>query len=425
MAVPTVKDGERNPYDSGGPFILDLTNHIDFVAPERDTPFLSMVGFGASAGETASASIGANSLQEKCTSFKHSWLNDTLVPSSGTIETAHADAGAAGASGTVDVTAAASLYFRVDDIIRVHSTSVAVAEVDRDLFFIITAINTSNGNLTVTALNEDQTAEVGDSWYLMGNAKVVGAAANTTGKTTVLTQTDNYTQIFQDDATVTGTEEATEQYGITDPMARETEKTFERMVVQFERAVTWGQRISAVPATSATASRMGGFFYYTRTASGALNSDLAGAPITLKAIDDIAQTLWEAGGTPDTLMVSVTGLRELQKFNQGYVRVDKGSMESRAAGLIVDRIETATGLCFDIMLNRHIGKGDFLFVSRNHLGVGPLAGNGVSRHFKAAELPWDGQDSRRVNIRGEYTMEVKNHTTHHYWLYGGSATVSS
>lgn len=414
--VVTVKQGKRNPYDSGGPLTLDLTNYIDVVAPEQDIPFLRTIGWGATAQE-AIASKGMSSLEKKCISVKHSWLNDTLVPSSGTITASHTAAGA-----TITVGATAVLYFKTDDIVRVHSTAAGVTTVLADVFYLIGTVGATT--LNVTPINADADLANGDSWYLMGNSKVVGSDAGTQGVTTVLVQTDNYTQIFSDDIVVTGTEESQDQYGITDPMAREVDKSFRRMMVQFERAVTWGYRVSSIPATSATASRMGGFFYYTRVLTDGLSSDLAGDPVTMKWLDDRSEQIWQLGGNPTLLMMNSTGLREFQKFNAPYVQVQKDSESSKTAGFIVDHYRSAVGLEYDVVLNRHIGAGDFLFISPEQLGLGCLAGNSAPRNFECAEIPWQGGDKRQARILGEYTEEVKNHPTHHLWGYGGSTTVS-
>lgn len=413
----TVKVGTRNPYDSGGPLKLNIVDKIDLVAPERDIPFLRTLGWGASAEDVVSGSRGADSLPEPCVSVKYSWLNDVLVPSQGTIT-----ADRASGAGTITVSTTEVLYFRVDDIVRVVSTDAAITAATADLIFLVTAINTGTGVLTVTVLTADAAADNGDTWYLMGNAKEVGSDANTDGKHTVLTQTDNFTQIFMDDARVAGTEEAQAQYGITDPMARELDKTFQRLIVQFERAVTYGYRSSVIPAASTTASRMGGFFYYTRVASGGLTYDLAGAPISEQALDAMIDTIWRAGGTPTIIMMNSVGLRELRKFNRPFVQT---SRTERTAGLVVDRYESAVGIDLDVVLNRHIGDGDFLIMSKEFIGVGPLKGNGVDRSFTAQEIPYNGGDYRRMNILGEYTACVRNYTTHHMWAYGGATSVSS
>lgn len=412
---PSVLDGKRNPYDNAsGPFRLDISEDIDFLAPERDTPTLRILGWGASADSIASASIGAKSLRTPCTSFKHSWLNDTLVPAQGTI-TANRASGAVVTVGTTQVN-----YFRVDDIIRIRSSAVAAGI--NDIFLQVTAINTGAGTLTVTALNTDQAATSGDAWQLMGQAKVVGAAANTTGKFTVLTQADNYTQIFSDDIVVTGTEEAVEQYGIQSPMERETNKTVQRLMVEFERAVLFSQRSSAIPSSSSTASRMGGIFYWLRVASGGLSLDMAGAPVSERLLDSALDTIWRAGGEPDIIMCNSVPLREMKNFIRSSVRTERSET---TFGLVMDRYESPHGLALDVVLNRHLSDTDLVILTKAHMGVGPLEGNGNSRHFTVDGVPYTGADYTHRNIRGEYTMEVRNNTSSHMWLYGGASSVSS
>jgi hypothetical protein len=415
VAGPAIKTGKRNPYDnSSGPFVLDLQDVIDLVAPERDAPLLSILGLGASADEIASASIGTDTLDKPCTSFKHSWLNDTLVPSTGTLLNAHV-----AADGALDVGTTEIYYFRVNDIVMVANQTAAPNEIS---YFLVTAVTTGTGILTVSVISNDQAAAAASVWTLIGNAQKVGASISSEGKHTILVQTDNYTQIFQDEAVVTGSDQSVEQYGIEDPMGREIEKTFERLIVQFEKACTFGLRSSSIPSDSTTASRMGGLWYYLRVASGGLTHSLAGAAITEKALDDMIQTVWAAGGVPDTILCNTVMIREMRKFLKPFVQTTRAE---RTAGLMMDRYESAIGIGLDVVLDRHLGNGDLVIVTRKNLGVGPLKGNGESRHFTAAEVPWDGGDYRRAVIRGEYTMEVKNYKTNHLWAYGGATTVSS
>ena len=423
MAV-TVKLGSRNPLDNGlgtnlggGLFKLDVSDQIDLVAPERDIAILRTIGWGASAEDVASGSIGADSLSHDCTSQVHSWLNDVLVPVSGTLTSSYTSGGGTLTVGTTQVN-----YFRVNDIIKVTSSSVSAP--NNEVFYLVTSINTGAGTVAVTVINTDQNAANTDPWVIMGNAQKVGGDANasTTAMTTAITRTENYTQILQGDAYVTGSDESVEQYGITDPMARELAKEYQRLIVQFEKLITFGYRSSSLPTASTTAARMGGIFYWTRVASGGLTKDLAGDPISEKALDDAIDTIWRAGGTPDTLVCNSVGLREMRKFLRPFVETTRSE---RAAGLIFDRYESAVGLDLDVVLDRHLGDSDFLILSKQFLGVGPLKGNGQSRAFTAREVLWQGSDYRHFNIRGEYTMEVRNFTTHHMWIYGGASTVSS
>lgn len=404
-----VKVTSRNPIDSGGPLKLDVADMIDVVAPERETPLLRTMGWGASAEEIVSASIGANSLDTPFTSTTHTWLNDTLVPSSGTLGNSYTAAG-----GTITLTSPEGDYLRVNDVIMVTSANNVIG-------FYLVATVASATSITVTEISGQNHAN-GDTWTLIGNAQKIAGAANTTGKWTTLTQTSNFGQIFMEDAFVSGTEESIEQYGISDPMARETGKTFQRMIVAFERACLWGYRSTALPGAITTAIRMGGLYYYLRVASGQISTSLAGDSISEKALDDALDTIYRVGGTPNILMCNTVGFREFKKFNRAFTTTPRSE---HTAGLVVDRYESAVGIDLDIVLNRHLGQGDFLILTKEMVKVGPLGGNGNVRSFKAREVPWDGSDQRHVNIRGEYTMEVKNHGTHHMWLYGGATSVTT
>jgi len=410
----TIVTGSRNPFDLTSTLKLNISEDIDVICPEKDIPLLRLLGFAQSdALETASASMGANSLSFPCTTPKHTWQNDELVQSEGTITSDYTALG-----GTLTVGATQIGAFRVDDIIRVKSSDAAITAATADLFYIVDAVGSTT--IDVTALNTDKDIDSGDPWYNMGSAKAVGSSANIDGKMTVMATTDNFTQIFRDDVHVSGTEMSTEQFGITDPLAREIQKTAARVVIGLERAAHYGYRVSTMPSSSATKSRMGGLFYYTRVATGGLNKDAGGEPITADLLDTELERMWQAGGDPDCILVGPKGVNQIAKFNQPYTQTPRTDHQ---AGFVVDHYMSAVGVGVDVVLDRHLSGGDAVIVTKSMLGIGPLAGNGESRHFVAAEVPWTGTDGRHANITGEYTMEVRNRQAYHNWIYGLSTTV--
>ena len=65
---------------------------------------------------------------------------------------------------------------------------------------------------------------------------------------------------------------------------------------------------------------------------------------------------------------------------------------------------------------------DLIVVQKEFLGIGALKGNGNDRSFFVQPVPVRG-DMQEAAITGEYTMEVRNATRAHGWIYDLSTTL--
>lgn len=399
-----VNVGMRTIFDSAYTERLNVSEFIDAIDP-RDIPLLAILGWGSDAG---SASAGADSLAFPCTNTTHTWQNDELIPSTGNLTSAYTSGG-----GTITVGTTEILYIKVDDMIMIN-----------DVQYIVDAVNTGAGTFDVTALEgfSDASHADGSKWYNMGSMRTDGQAFTSAFHSTDLSSTTNYTQIFHDGVSVSGTSEATEKFGITDEFDREFDKKFQEMVIKMERAAHYGLA-NALPASNPsspdqTLRRMGGLYGFIRQGSGAITNDANNNLLTEKRLVDVLESIWNVGGRPNLVLGGATQKRVISSFITPYVRTER---TEDTAGVIVGQYESEFT---DLMvgLDRYLRPTDLVIVTTEMLGIGPLKGNGNDRSFFVTPGPPSG-DSRQAYITGEYTMEVRNNTRAHGWIYDLGTTL--
>ena len=400
--------GMRTIFDSAYTQKLNVSDFIDAIDP-RDIPLLSMLGMGSEAG---TAVAGADSLAFPCLNPTHTWQSDSLIPSQATLT----GADSSDPYTTLEVGTVAINYFSPGDLVELNG---AYGEVK--------TINTSAGTMVFEAVEGSATPAanaVGDVAYNLGSMRNDGDVFSTTYATTDLTSASNYTQIFHDAVSVSGTSEATEKFGITGEFDREFAKKFQEVVIKLERAAHYGLGNSLPSGATANTDRtnvrrMGGLFSYIKNDASANVTDASSAKLTEKLLVDSLQDIWDDGGNPDTILVNATQKRVLSSFASPYVRTDRGE---NALGIVVGTYESEFG-DLDIVLDRYVKPADLIILQKEYIGIGALKGNGNDRSFFTTPVPVDG-DRQTATITGEYTMEVRNADKAHGWIYGFSTTLS-
>ena len=389
----TITISTRTSYEDRASVKDNVDDRLDFLSP-TDVPFLSYIGFASDAG---GATAGANSLKFPCTQTRHLWFNDDLVPSTATLNAAYTAAG-----GTLTLVAAQTERFQDDDIIMVD-----------DSIFLVTATTHASETLTVTELHNSANHSNGATVYLLGNARLEGlAASDIESRTTDFGSTENFTQIFAAVVRMTGSEMASERWGIGgDPYQYQLNKRVKELGIQMEKAAIYNRRNTSYPSDNTERRRMGGMAEYVRDATSANVRDAAGVDLDEILLNDALQDVWEDGGMPDTIMVPARQKRMISSFLSPYVRVPR---TESVAGVVVGSYESDFGT-LTVVLNRWLKTSDLLIMTSEDIGMGPLAGNGQNRAFFTEELPKDG-DYVRTQVIGEYTMEVRNALKTHGWV---------
>lgn len=394
----------------------DISDAIDAI-DARDTPLLSILGWGSEAG----AAGGADTLRFPAIQPKHQWLNDELIPSTTTLSATPSawTTGDTAADVTFALASGTGEYFDKDDVIMIGDCLLIITSARADMAADIVTATPVKTNLGGTAIAS------GDTVYNLGKAALEGVnwATQYDFGFTALAAAYNFAQIFTDLVDVSGTMDATEMYGVDSPFNRELDKKFKEIIIRLERAAHYGYRNrDAADGTTLTlpvattgetnGRRMGGLFDFIRSDSTANRTDGASAALTEKKLNDCLQDIFADGGNPDTILVGPWQKRVISQFITPNVRVDRSE---RVAGVIVGQYESEFGT-LDVVLDRYVRPADLIILQKEFLGIGPLRGNGQNRAFSVEPLP-KTTDATVAAILGEYTMEIRNANRAHGWIY--------
>lgn len=331
----------------------------------NQTPLINLVGFSTPTTNTT-----------------HVWYEDEMFATTATATTAATDA---------DTTIAVSSTepFVVDAIVDVNEERLLVTGVDK----VAKTITVERGYSGTTA----GAIAAGDELTFEFVKKAEGSdAAQARSKQRV--RVDNYTQIFTETVSVTGSAEEVAQYGIDDLYNYEKAKKQLELALQLEKAL-----IGGIKYDDGTVRQMGGIRQFINTNV----TDAAKAKVDLTMLRDIAQAVFKhgglAGGGQYVYIVSPKQKVAISDLQSDKIRIVQSET---ARGQVVDTLVTDFGK-FPIIMNNNVKDDEIFFVDINRLAIKPLGNRG----FFHKELPEDG-DRKSGMVIGEYTLEFKQEKAH-------------
>lgn len=201
----------------------------------------------------------------------------------------------------------------------------------------------------------------------------------------------NYTQIFSKGYGVSGTQEVVLKAGIKSEIAYQMAKAMKEIARDVEYAII--TNATAVAGDATTPRQMGGIPAFVTTNV----IDAAGAALTEDMLNDAIQKSWEAGGDPNTVVVSGKNKRVISGFTAGVTKtVDAEDKRLVAA---VDVYESDFGMV-KIIADRWMPDTDLFVLDKQYLKTAYL------RPFKQEEKAKVGDRIEKVII-GELTLEVR------------------
>jgi hypothetical protein len=210
----------------------------------------------------------------------------------------------------------------------------------------------------------------------------------------------NFTQIFDETISITGTAAAVSNYGIDDIYEYEKTKKQLELALQLEKALINGVKFESANGLT---RQMAGIRSFVQTnvvnASDAVLSD--------EMINDAMQKQYEKGafatGGNFKIMVGAKQKRAISNFNKSNIRLTQAE---NSRGKVVDHFVSDFGQA-EIVLNNNLGADELFIVDANRLAVKPLQG----REFAHEYLGKQG-DFYSGMIVGEYTLEFKQEKAH-------------
>lgn len=331
----------------------------------NQTPLINLLGFSAPTTNTA-----------------HIWYEDEMFAT-----TATATSPATESDTTIAVDSVEP--FVVDAVVDVSEERL-----------LVTGVNTFDKTITVERGYSDTDASpivVGDKLVFQFVKKAEGADA-TQARSKQRVRVDNYTQIFTDTVSVTGSAEEVSQYGIDDLYNYEKAKKQLELALQFEKAL-----IGGIKYDDGSVRQMSGIRQFIKT--NVINA--GNTTVNLTMLRDIAHAVFKngglAGGGQYAYIVSPVQKVAISDLQSDKVRIVQ-SETSR--GQTVDKLVTDFGE-FPIIMNNNVKDDEIFFVDINRMAIKPLGG----RSFFHKELPENG-DRKSGMIIGEYTLEFKQEKAH-------------
>ena len=363
----TVVAGTESTYAANVIIVRQLEDYIDNFSP-KDFPLLKRVGL--------------NSYPDAITNTKVEFQRDEAIPLEDAV------------NGTAfDTTTETTLvvdhgeYFALGDVILVNSELMQVTSVDVTNNYL--TVTRGFAGSTAAAHATDDTAV-----YRLGVSRPEGSSPGWARQTTT-SQPYNYTQIFDDMVSITGTEEAVKNHAPADLLNWRLDARMQELYQLMEKALLYN---SQRYAGSATAGRLsGGLDYFV-----ADKNDLSSAAFAFDDIEDVMQEKFASFGlsnAPDTIWVNGFVKRKISSWGMGTIRTDR---TENAVGNEITVLETNFGTV-SVELDHLIMPSHAWLLNMDKIQIGPMQGRGFQEWD--ASVPGDDQTKRR--IIGEYAFIVK------------------
>jgi len=353
-----------------------LEDPVAFIT-RFESAFLTMLGFPGSL--------------ETITENHHKWAEDKLNPDSGTLD----DATLTDVATTINVTAGQGVRFRAGDVLQFDGSRelIDLTSVSTDALTVVRSYRSTTGEAQVQ----------GDVLQVVNNPNTEAGNAKTARPTT-LTQGDNWTEMFDDTASVTGKMRKVTNIGnVGDQLDHQVLRVQQDLVRRVARTVLNGKRqASNEEGTLSEASTMDGLVQMLIGGSDSVVVDAAGGALTEDLLNQALEDSWTRGGTPTLLAASPKQKRALSKLAEGRVRLQ---VEDSTLGIVIDRFVSDFGIVDVMEPDRYIPKDALLILDRGRLSLKKLGAGGDP--FESEDLAKTGHvDDRMVSI--ELTLEAKN-----------------
>lgn len=317
---------------------------------------------------------------------KGEWMEDTMSPRSGSL-----DASLNGSATTVAVQTGEGNYLKKGDVIRIEDELIWISSTSANA---ISVMIRGFGGTTNTSHADDT------PWDLVGSASLEGDDF-VTGHTTTISRPYNHTQILREAVKVSGSEQENPKWdGETNTLARHLGKLMGdggksgKLPILLEQSGIYGRRAAG---TDSTARAMGGLTQYVTTNV----NDLGGAALLRKNIEDSLMACFEAGGSPETLIVGGHARRKITNFYEKYITT---TQDETRGGAVIDTVKTDFGT-LTIVYWRWARPNELLIVEKGQMGWCEM------RPFRIYDRASIG-DYEVKEVLGEYTFVVRNEKAH-------------
>jgi len=332
---------------------------------EHQTPLLNLLGFS-----------------DPVSQVEHVWFEDSLYADESTVS------GAKLAADTT-ITVADAEPFRAGHVVKIGEELLKVTAVNGSDLTVVrgyagtTAADIADGaQIEVQFVEGQEGADARESRYKARK------------------RVSNFTQIFDETVSISGTAAAVASYGIDDLYEYEKQKKQLELALQLEKALINGVKYES---GDGLVRQMGGFRHYIQTNV----VDGGNAALTDEKINDAMQKIYEKGGFANggmyKIMAGAKQKRAMSNFQKSDVRLTRAE---NTRGQVVDFFVSDFGQA-EIILNNNLKADEIVIFDANRVAVKPLQG----REFFHEYLGKKG-DYFEGQIVGEYVLEFKQEGAH-------------
>ncbi len=358
-----------------GTYILDLSEVLSAILLD-DTDFISQIGISGQAA----------------TQTKHQWDEDTLNA------VTLVQSGGSSAQQALGTTSGTNIRFSASMIGRITAGTLLKDKVSGKTEVIqVTAVSSTSATVTRGyGGTSAQTHAAAATWDIIANPRPQGMTGPK-DESTVRTRAYNYTQIFSKGVSITGTANAITHNGIGKEDMYQVDLRMRELKRELDRAAIMGARNGDVSSTVFTT--MGGIINYVGFI-GKTNTTGTAETLTPSVVNAMAKQVYDAGGTPDMLLVGGLQKQKISAFDQEFRR---STLDARRAGFTVEQFLTDLGVTLTVVVDRWVPSDVALVLDSSRIKIMPLQ----TRAFFLEQLAKTG-DAVNWQIVGEYTMEVRN-----------------
>jgi hypothetical protein len=373
-----VIDQPKHTYSDTDPhkrIIGDVINLIDPV----DTPVIARLGL-SSARQKFRISLDGKKIE---------WLEDAYGETSDAVATSYT-------VGTADTTFTVQdgSVFQPGHVIKLEDEYMVVKSVSSD---DVTVHSRSYGGT-----NDSHASS--KTITIVGMARLEGDDANYVALTDI-SNPYNYTSIFQKAINVTGSQQAMDQWGISDELMYQENKAVPELMRNLELQFFHGTR---AVGTSSTPRSMGGVETYVTD-----NTVYTSGNIIKSKLDDLAQAIYEDGGNPDMLVMAPAGANNLRDLidSSSFVRVDQENTEFGMRP--ITRVSTQFYQGIQLVVSRWCPTDRAYLLDSSKIGFYDF------RPFASYDVARTGDNWKREVI-GEFSLAVANDKAHGVIQSGGT-----
>ncbi len=301
------------------------------------------------------------------------------------------------------ITISDTSQFKVGDLVRfTASTGASLAEK------CLVAVLDSATTMTLTreyAGTTGITLASGQNVILQSRPQSNGSSAET-GDNSEPSLEYNYTEIMDETAEVTKTDQAVSSYSWADNMAWQEQQAIGRLIRKQNNALIWGNRFE-----SGTKRSMGGVLEYLDQGDGNVVAGGAGA-ISASLINAGFKLIADAGGIAKNyvLLCNIAQSQKISAFNSSDLQVQQGS---GTTGELVTSfrsdIAMGTGFTARVLVDNNMSNDQLAILDLDKITFNPLQG----RQMTASPASGNGDDYLRTRILGEYTSILRDAKTGH------------